>query len=246
MMFFKTGLRDSSLIRKLTMKNPRVLEHMFSITNKYALAEEVALDTREQKKELSHPDQPSASKGHNKKRKPDHSVNAIQQPHRHKEYRPRPGEFEGFLDCICIFHPRESTRPETMTDSKVLQMRFSRQASWPIMRGSLRIPRATSPRCARSSTIFLVTLTHMSPRESKNSQPGRSWQSVPPPPSTLDGQWSPLPSTVVTNRTLCQTGAVSSGSLPHHKRCQAQQSTSGWRQLPQLPFSEDFQSNGVV
>jgi hypothetical protein len=56
MMFFKTGLRDSSLIRKLTMKNPRVLEHMFSITNKYALAEEVALDTREQKKELSHPD----------------------------------------------------------------------------------------------------------------------------------------------------------------------------------------------
>jgi hypothetical protein len=47
MMFFKKGLRDSSLIRKLTMKNPRALEQMFSIANRYALAEESTLDTRE-------------------------------------------------------------------------------------------------------------------------------------------------------------------------------------------------------
>jgi hypothetical protein len=47
MMFFKKGLRDSSLIQKLTMKKPRTLEQMFSITNRYALAEEVTLDTRE-------------------------------------------------------------------------------------------------------------------------------------------------------------------------------------------------------
>jgi hypothetical protein len=26
-------------------------------------------------------------------------------PQCNKEYRPRPGEFEGFLDFICIFHP---------------------------------------------------------------------------------------------------------------------------------------------
>jgi hypothetical protein len=45
-MFFKKGLRDSSLIRKLTMENPRMSEYMFSITNKYALAEEATLYTR--------------------------------------------------------------------------------------------------------------------------------------------------------------------------------------------------------
>jgi hypothetical protein len=50
-MFFKKGLRDSSLIHKLTMKTPRILEEMFTITNKYTLAKEVTLDTREQKKE---------------------------------------------------------------------------------------------------------------------------------------------------------------------------------------------------
>jgi hypothetical protein len=50
-MFFKKGLRDSALIRKLAMKNPRTSEAMFAIANRYALAEEATLDTREQKKE---------------------------------------------------------------------------------------------------------------------------------------------------------------------------------------------------
>jgi hypothetical protein len=50
-MFFKKGLRDPSLIRKLTMKNPRTSEAMISIAHKYALAEEATLDTKEQKKE---------------------------------------------------------------------------------------------------------------------------------------------------------------------------------------------------
>jgi hypothetical protein len=65
-MFFKKGLRDPSLIRKLTMKNPRTLEAMFTIANKYALTKEATLDTREQKKEKesSHTDQPSSSKSH--------------------------------------------------------------------------------------------------------------------------------------------------------------------------------------
>jgi hypothetical protein len=45
-MFFKKGLWDSSLIHKLTMKNPRTSEEMFAITNRYALAEEVTLDTK--------------------------------------------------------------------------------------------------------------------------------------------------------------------------------------------------------
>jgi hypothetical protein len=45
--FFKKGLRDSSLIRKLIMKNLRTSKEMLAITNKYVLAEEVTLDTRE-------------------------------------------------------------------------------------------------------------------------------------------------------------------------------------------------------
>jgi hypothetical protein len=79
-MFFKKGLRDSSLIRKLAMKNPRTLEEMLAITNKCTLVKEATLDTREQKKEkgLGHTDQTSSSKGHNKKRKVDHSVNNVE------------------------------------------------------------------------------------------------------------------------------------------------------------------------
>jgi patatin-like phospholipase/acyl hydrolase len=46
-MFFKKRLRDSSLIRKLTMKNPRTSEKVLAIANKYAMKEEVTLDTRE-------------------------------------------------------------------------------------------------------------------------------------------------------------------------------------------------------
>jgi hypothetical protein len=46
-MFFKKGLKDSSLIHKPTIKNPMTSKEMFSIANKYALAEEATLDTRE-------------------------------------------------------------------------------------------------------------------------------------------------------------------------------------------------------
>jgi hypothetical protein len=103
-MFFKKGLREPSLIRKVAMKNPRTSEEMFYIANRYALAEEVTLDTIEQK-ESGHTNQPSTSKDHDKKRKADHSINAVEWPHLHKEYWPRPGELKGFLDHICIFHP---------------------------------------------------------------------------------------------------------------------------------------------
>jgi hypothetical protein len=50
-MFFKKGLRDSSLIHKLTMNNPRTSKEMLEIANKYALAEEATIDTKEQKKD---------------------------------------------------------------------------------------------------------------------------------------------------------------------------------------------------
>jgi hypothetical protein len=65
-MFFKKGLKDSSLIRKLAMKNPKTSEEILAIAKKYALAEEATLDNREQK-ESGHMDQPSSCKGHDKK-----------------------------------------------------------------------------------------------------------------------------------------------------------------------------------
>jgi hypothetical protein len=81
-MFFKKRLRDSSLTHKLTMKNPKMSKEMLAIANKYALSEEATLNTRKQKKEKEsgHTDQPSLSKGHEKKRKVDRSVNAVERP----------------------------------------------------------------------------------------------------------------------------------------------------------------------
>jgi hypothetical protein len=106
-MFFKKGLNDSSLIHNLTMRNPKTSKEILTIANKYALAKEATLDTREQNKdkELGPSDQSSSSKSHDKKRKEDHSMNNVEWPHRNKEYQLRSGEFEGFLDHICIFHP---------------------------------------------------------------------------------------------------------------------------------------------
>jgi hypothetical protein len=112
-MFFKKGLRNSCLIHKLAMKNPLMSEEMLAIANKYALAEEATLDTKEQKeKESSHTDQPSSSKGHDKKRKEDRSVNNVERARCNKEYRPRLGEFEGFLYRICIFYPQGKHKPQ--------------------------------------------------------------------------------------------------------------------------------------
>jgi hypothetical protein len=79
-MFFMKRLRDSSLIHKLAMKNPKMSKEMLAITNKYAMAEEAALDNKEQKKESGHVDQPSSPKGHNKKRKADRSMNNVERP----------------------------------------------------------------------------------------------------------------------------------------------------------------------
>jgi hypothetical protein len=90
------------------MKNPRTSEEMLAIANKYALAEEATIDTRGQKKEKEsgHADQPSSFKGHDRKRKIDHSINNVELPQHYKEYRPRSGEFDDFLDRICIFKPK--------------------------------------------------------------------------------------------------------------------------------------------
>jgi hypothetical protein len=80
---------------------------MFTITNKYTLAEEATPNTKEQKneKDSCHVDQSSLSKAHDKKRKVDHSVNVVERLRHNKEYWPKLREFEAFLDRIFIFHP---------------------------------------------------------------------------------------------------------------------------------------------
>jgi hypothetical protein len=106
-MFFSKGHKDSSLIHKLTMKNPKTCVEIMAIANTYALVEEVTLGTREPKKdkESDHSDQPGTLKSNDKKRMSDRSsMTNIEWMHCNKNYQPRPREFKGFLDRICIFH----------------------------------------------------------------------------------------------------------------------------------------------
>jgi hypothetical protein len=83
---------------------------MLEITNKYALPEEATLNTRDLKKDKKPSHQVSGtSKSQDKKRKPEHMVANVK-PSNHPryfkpEYRPKPGEFNIFLDGKCIFHP---------------------------------------------------------------------------------------------------------------------------------------------
>jgi hypothetical protein len=108
-MFIKKGLKDLVLIRKLAMKNPRTSEEMLAIANKYTLAEEATLDTRESKKnkKMSHTDWLGTSKFKDKKRKHNRSVANVEWPLQNQiKYLPWLGEYEGFLDGICIFHPQ--------------------------------------------------------------------------------------------------------------------------------------------
>jgi hypothetical protein len=167
---------QASLIRMLAMKNHRTPEEMLAITNKYALAKEASLDTKEKKKEkeLGHSEQPISSKGQNKKGKANHSMNNMERLRCKKKCRPRSSEFEGCLDQISIFHPRESTRLGNETDSKVSHMWCSRWPKSPIKRRSPEIQRTTSLKLTRRSTTSMMDTIPMRQGGSKNSQLGRS------------------------------------------------------------------------
>jgi hypothetical protein len=82
-MFFKKGLRDSSFIHKLAMKNPMTSEDMLVIINKYVLVEEATLDTRDRKKGSA-----STLKSNDKKRKSDHFVANVERLRHNQECRP--------------------------------------------------------------------------------------------------------------------------------------------------------------
>jgi hypothetical protein len=106
-MFFKKALKDSDLIHKLAMKNPRTSEEMLSIANKYAWWRKLPA-TRESKKDkkLSCPDQARISKSNYKKRRLDRTVANVERLcHSRTVYRPLPDMYVGYLDGICMFHP---------------------------------------------------------------------------------------------------------------------------------------------
>jgi hypothetical protein len=89
------------------MKNTRTSEEMLVIANKYALAKEDTLNNKDAKKdkESNQSDRTSTSKNNYNKRKCNHSMANVERPRCNRtEYQPRPGEFERFLDGICIFH----------------------------------------------------------------------------------------------------------------------------------------------
>jgi hypothetical protein len=81
-MFFKKGLRDSSLTRKLAMKTPGRQKKCSPLLHKYALVKEVTIDAKEQKKEKEsgHMNKPSSSNGHDKKGKENRSIKAVECP----------------------------------------------------------------------------------------------------------------------------------------------------------------------
>jgi hypothetical protein len=161
-MFFKKGLKDSSLIQKLTMKNPRMSEEMLDITNKYALVGEATLNTREQKKEeLVHT---TIRRG--KRIVPSTWWNG----RKTRSIYPGRVNLKAFWITSSFSTPRECIRPGTATDSKVLQMRCSRRPKGSIKRKSSKNPRVTSLKLIRRSTISMVILTHMSQGGSINSQ----------------------------------------------------------------------------
>jgi hypothetical protein len=119
-MFFKKGLRDSSLIRKLMMKNPKTSEQMFSIVNRYALAEE-ATSTQESRRRsqvtqinLAHPRATI--------RKESQTVRLMRLNGLVIIRSTGPGRVNSKAVWITFvfFTPKESTRPETATDSKIL------------------------------------------------------------------------------------------------------------------------------
>jgi hypothetical protein len=139
----------------------------------------------------------------------------------HKEYLPRPSKFEGFLDHICIY-----TRPGTMTDSKVSDMRFSRYPKGTIKRKSSRIPKATSSRLIKRSTTPMVGLSHLSQGGSKNKQLVRSRMS---PTSLKYLKWSEVP--ITFNRS---------------EGCQAQPSPHRWKQLPEHSVPKNIRPDGVI
>jgi hypothetical protein len=120
MMFLKKGLRDSSPIQKLTMKNPRRSEQMFSITNRYALAEEATLNIIERRRSqatrisLAHP------RAMTRRGCRTILLTWLIGLIIIRSTVPGRVNLKASWIAFVFFTPKESTRPKTATNSKVL------------------------------------------------------------------------------------------------------------------------------
>jgi hypothetical protein len=129
-MFFKKGLRDPSLIPKLTMKNPRTSEAMFTIANKYALVEETTLTLGNRRRKMTRATRTSLAHPRAMTRRGKRIIPSMRWNGRDTTRSTIPGwvNLKASWIASAFSTPRESTRPETVTDSKVSQMKYSR---WP-------------------------------------------------------------------------------------------------------------------
>jgi hypothetical protein len=129
----------------------------------------------------------------------------VEQPRHNKEYRPRPNEFEGFLDRIYVFHPqgKHKTRDcdclQGFTDEVLKTANGPDQEKKPTeLKGDfLKVHKEVN-------YIYGGPESYESRRKQKLI--AREVMAVSPAtPSTLNGPRSPLLSIVVTTQTLCQS-----------------------------------------
>jgi hypothetical protein len=144
-------------------EEPQDAEEILAISNKYALAEEATLNTREQKKEESgHVDQPSLSRAMTRRRR---RIILSTMWRGHDATR---STSQGRVNLKASWiasvssTPRESIRLKTATDSRVSQMRCSRRPKRLIKKKSPKNQRTTSPKLIRRSTTSTVSPTPMS------------------------------------------------------------------------------------
>jgi hypothetical protein len=144
-------------------EEPQDAEEILAISNKYALAEEATLNTREQKKEESgHVDQPSLSRAMTRRRR----WIILSTMWRGHDATRSTSQGRVNLKASWIASvsstPRESIRLKTAIDSRVLQMRCSRRPKRLIKKKSPKNQRTTSPKLIRRSTTSIVSPTPMS------------------------------------------------------------------------------------
>jgi hypothetical protein len=156
-------------------------------------------------KDSGHEDQPSSSKGHDKKRKADHSINMVEQPRCNKEYRPRPGAFEGSLDCICIFQPQgkhktwNCDRLQSFTDEVLKTAKGTDQEKNP------KEPKGNFPE-AHNEVNYIYGGPNSD--ESRQKKKLTAWEVMAVSPTTPEYlKWSEVPITFDCSdtRTLCQS-----------------------------------------
>jgi hypothetical protein len=106
------------------------------------------------------------------------------------EYRPRLGEYESFLDGICIFHPHGKHKTQDYNWLQGFADEVLRTAKKAEQEKKTKVPKGGFLEARKEVNYIFGGLTHMSQRESRSSQPNRSWRlDLPPPPPPEFLKW---------------------------------------------------------